>query len=80
MVATCVVVLEPTNLTKSLSIWSLVDLDPLQGGVRSVEWHGEDSCHLHQNAAQCCMSSVYGALGLISSSAYMVHGGSQLQS
>jgi hypothetical protein len=36
----CVLVLEPTDLTKSPSIWSSVDLDPMQGGERAERVYG----------------------------------------
>lgn len=38
--AMCVLVLEPTDLTKSPSIWSSVDLDPMQGGERAERVYG----------------------------------------
>lgn len=39
-VAMCVLVLEPTDLTKSPSIWSLVNLDPMQGAERAERVYG----------------------------------------
>lgn len=80
-VAMCVLLLEPTDLTNSLSIWSLVDLDPMQGGERAERLSGMTSGRELLFRLECspCLVLIEPWVRSLSTS-FTVHGGSQLRS